>query len=424
MGVFRDLFTESSALPGDFESLPSQHSVFAILNLLLLVALWGAHLFFASFWGRPAASLLALLGGSFIARAAEVLWLRRRVLKPVASDALAYGSVAFNLALALLLASIVDREDSQYSALLVVPILESAFQFGLATTLAVAAAADGIAFYWVWRYFQMHPPLEIGEYFEAGTLSIILFVVAVLCSTVVQRLRRQEVRMGKNRERFLQQERLAAIGRMASAVAHEIRNPVAMISSSLSTAQRLEGSEREEMLDIAHKESSRLVNMTRDLLAYARPRRPQPSRGRLRDTLLYLAGACRAHAEAKGVTLRMLCPEDLAAEYDESLLQQALMNLAINAIDASPAPAAVSLTATALDRRWARIEIENAGGPIPEDAVGHLFEPFFTTKPNGTGLGLATAYNILRAQGGELTLAHNSQLVCFSVLLPAAPDLS
>jgi signal transduction histidine kinase len=416
--VFRDLFAESAALPGDFASLPGQHSVFAILNLLLLLALWGGHNLFASFWGAPSTSLLAVLGGSFLLRAVELLWLRKRALNPAECATLAQGSIAFNLALALLLASLVDREDSQYSALLVVPILESAFQFGLAATVGVALAADGILFYWVWRYFELHPPVRIGEYFEAGTNSIILLLVAVLCSTVIQRLRRKEAQLAKSRERFLEQERMAAVGRISSAVAHEIRNPVAMISSSLATARSLEGADREEMLEIASKESSRLVRMTRDLLDFARPCRPQTARAGLRDTLLSVAGSCRAHAEAKGVTLRIQAPDDVVAEHDATLLQQALMNLIINAVDASPAGSAVSLALTAAGRGQARIDVENPGGPIPRSAVERLFEPFFTTKPNGTGLGLPTAYNILRAQGAELTLERNSQDVCFSVLLP------
>ena len=169
-------------------------------------------------------------------------------------------SIGFNLSLALVLASVVDREDSQYAALLVVPILESAFRFGPAATLAVAAGADGILFYWVWRYFRVHPPTHVGEYFEAGTVSIILQIVAALASTMVQRLRRKQMQLEETRERLLQQEKMAAVGRLSSAVAHEIRNPVAMISSSLATAKTLEGGDREEMLEIARLESSRLVN--------------------------------------------------------------------------------------------------------------------------------------------------------------------
>ena len=75
----------------------------------------------------------------------------------------------------------------------------------------------------------------------------------------------------------------------------------------------------------------------------------------------------------------------------------------------------------ALGENQAVIEVESPGGPIPGDVVERLFEPFFTTKPNGTGLGLATAYNLMVSQGGGVALAGNSETVRFSVLLPRAP---
>ncbi len=78
----------------------------------------------------------------------------------------------------------------------------------------------------------------------------------------------------RTREQLLQEERLAAVGRLSSAIAHEIRNPVAMISSSIATAKQLAGAEREEMFEIASAEATRLVTLTTDFLDYARPRPP------------------------------------------------------------------------------------------------------------------------------------------------------
>jgi signal transduction histidine kinase len=407
-------------VPGEFDSQWRQQSIFTILNLILLVALWAGHTCFAGFWGQPSGALLALLAASFALRAGELLWLRRRVLRRRDAVALTCCSIAFNLALAIVLASVVDREDSQYAALLAVPILESAFQFGRAATLAVATAADGIVFYWVWRYFHLHPPTKVGEYFEAGTLSLILLIVGVLGSAIVQRLRQKQEQLEHTRERLLQQEKMAAVGRLSSAMAHEIRNPVAMISSSLSTARTMEGSEREQMLEIAGMESSRLVKLTSDLLSYSKPRRPVPAKCELRDTVSYVANTCHAHAASKGVAIDIDAPENVPAEYDEAFLQQALMNLVLNAVDASPPGTAVSLSVKVAAGDQARIEVENPGGPIPAGVVDRLFEPFFTTKPQGTGFGLATAYSLMLAQGGDLMLTGNSQTVRFTMMIPIA----
>jgi len=326
--------------------------------------------------------------------------------------------------LAVVLASVIDREDSQYSALLVVPIVEAAFRFGLAPALAVATAADSITFYWVWRYANLHPPFKVGEYFEAGTQAIIFMIVAVLVSVLVRRLRNKQSQLAGNlreleitRENLLQEEKLAAVGRLSSAVAHEIRNPVAMISSSLATAKTMAGAEREEMLEIAGKEALRLVSLTNDLLAYARPRRPAPEQGDVCDTVAYVADACRASARERSISLRVDVPHPVIVDYDHALLEQALMNLVMNAVDASPPGGEVSLAVVTITDQ-VRIDVDNHGGPIPPDVVTRLFEPFFTTKRAGSGLGLATAYNAARIQGGDLILADNAKTIRFSLLLP------
>jgi signal transduction histidine kinase len=91
----------------------------------------------------------------------------------------------------------------------------------------------------------------------------------------------------------------------------------------------------------------------------------------------------------------------------------------MNAIEASPSGATVVLRGTR-DKERIRIEVENAHGPIPADAVGCIFEPFFTTKSSGTGLGLAIAHSIVLGHGGELVLSRNEPgVVQFSIILRA-----
>jgi signal transduction histidine kinase len=95
------------------------------------------------------------------------------------------------------------------------------------------------------------------------------------------------------------------------------------------------------------------------------------------------------------------------------------MNLLLNAVEASPADSKVEIRVRDHNEGRIHIEIENAGAPIAEPALGRIFEPFFTTKPRGTGLGLAIARNIARTQGGDLILAGNEPgRVCFSLIMP------
>ena len=113
--------------------------------------------------------------------------------------------------------------------------------------------------------------------------------------------------------------------------------------------------------------------------------------------------------------------DGLMAEIDASYVQQALVNLVMNAVEASPPEGQVDLRAGANSDGSMRIEIENAGSCIPPASVARIFEPFFTTKAQGTGLGLAIARNIAHAHGGDLVLSANEpDRVCFTLTFPAA----
>ncbi len=194
-----------------------------------------------------------------------------------------------------------------------------------------------------------------------------------------------------------------------------------MISSALTTAGNpsLSQDERHEMFDIVAKEASRLEKLTGDFLAYARPSPPARHPGDIAEFLAYIGDLCRPHATKKAVTIRTDAPGRLCAKIDSGQIQQALLNLVMNAIEASPPGASVALYGKQ-DNGLITVDVENAHGPIPRETVERVFEPFFTTKPAGTGLGLAIARNIARGHGGELVLSRNeAQSVRFSITLPA-----
>ena len=173
------------------------------------------------------------------------------------------------------------------------------------------------------------------------------------------------------------------------------------------------------MFEIAAKEAARLEKLTTDFLVYARPRPPAKQPGDVAESIGYVADICRPRATERVVTIVADAPEGLRARIDSGQVQQALLNLLMNAIDASVSDGVVLLRGRR-DNGLIRIEIENANGPIPREAVDRVFEPFFTTKPSGTGLGLAIAHNIVRSHGGDLVLSRNqADSVQFSITLPA-----
>jgi signal transduction histidine kinase len=427
--VFRKLFPSRSLLALDLHSFRRQESIFIALNLFLLFVLFSLHLYFAAFWGKPAPLLVAGVGAGVLFKAAEWLWLRRlsQPLKPAALVALTWCSIALNIALASMLAVLTDKEDTPYFVIMVVAVLEAAFRFELVAIVGVVTVVDVSLFLQVWWFFKNHPPLDVGEYYEAGIASLLFAIVGVLVWLLLADLRRKEFRLANNvleleraREQLLREEKLAAVGRLSSAIAHEIRNPVAMIASSIATAKQLTGDEREEMFAIASDEANRLSRLTTEFLDYASTRPPKLSETSVVDLVGYVADASRAHASQKGVHFEVELPSEMNLRADESQLQQALMNLFLNAVDASPADGEVFVRVQAVDHRVC-IDVENGGVAIAEPALTRIFEPFFTTKRHGTGLGLAIARNIARAQGGDLVLSANEpNRVCFSLILSAA----
>lgn len=425
---------DSSILASDLASFKRQESTFIILNLILLAGLLLLQIIFASYWGNPSKAIILALGAGFLLKTIELIWVQglSRLLNDPEMKVLTWSSILLNLSLALVLTVINDHEDSPYFVLMIIPVLESAFRSRLFVVIGVVGLAAYLNFFFVWRYFYLHPPLDAGEYFEAGITSLIFAVVGLLVWLLVNHLRQNEVRLARNvieleqtRERLLQEEKLSAVGRLSSAIAHEIRNPVAMISSSLATAMRgqLDAEQRSEMFDIAAKEAARLEKLTTDFLNYAKPQPPVAIASPVSDTLGYIADICRAHAGQRGVEVRVASSEELLAQVDPAQVQQALLNLVMNAVEASQSGKIVWLRAGRNGGGTVQIDVENQGSPIPKEILPNIFEPFVTSKPTGTGLGLAIARNIARANGGDLVLAANRpEGVCFSLTLPLSPE--
>ena len=214
---------------------------------------------------------------------------------------------------------------------------------------------------------------------------------------------------------------------MSSAIAHEIRNPVAMIASSLDLASRetQQSPLREEMFGIATEEAARLEKLTTDFLSYARVKELDRKETPLAPLLDYISSLTKARAAESAVLIKTVCAENLTAEIDASQIQQALLNLMMNALDATPAGGAITLGANLAGDETINLYVENSGAAIDEEVGSRIFEPFFTNKSKGTGLGLAIVRNTARAHGGEAFLASNEpNRVRFVIALPQKSKIS
>src|SRR5208337_1487315 len=352
----------------DQESFRRQEFVFASINLLLIGALLALQAISRFVRGRPSASVIIVLAVGLTVQAAHLIWLRTKNARISQSRRrlLTFWSLGFNSILALVLTSLTIRGDTAYYALMLLPILEAAFRLGLGATIAVIVLADFISFMGAYG-------LKFGEYIEAGAMSVIYSVMGVLVWLLVNNLRAREAsfvhnleELDRTRQQLLSEEKLAAIGRLSRAIAHEIRNPVAMISSSLATATRpgQDETEREEMFSIAAKEAVRLERLTTDFLVYARPRPVQIARANLADTLNYVATVARAHAANEGVTIDVAVDSSLEGDFDATQMHQALLNLVLNAIDACHQGDLVKLDAQKNGNGKIRIDVVEPAGPI------------------------------------------------------------
>jgi two-component system, NtrC family, sensor histidine kinase HydH len=416
-----------SLLASDRDSFVWQESTFAVLNLALIAGLAVVHLASARYFGIFSPAVIALLGAGFLVQLGGLTWIliRAQMPSPRQASALTWLTIGLNTVLAIGIQLLTWGFDNQYFVLMVVPVLVAAFRLDLWRAGAVIVAADLV------NFLAAYPLGSIGEYFEAGATCVIYTIAGALVWLLVDSLRRRERllehslgELESTRERLLLEEKLGAVGRLSSAIAHEIRNPVAMISSSLATAVRVGQSDatRTEMMEIAATEANRLARLTTDFLTYARPRDPQIVRSNVADTLTYTGSVARAHAGDRKVGLEIGADPAMEADFDPAMLQQALLNLVINAIDACNPGDTVTLLAERAESGGLLLHVMNPTAPIPSDAVEHLFEPFFTTKPGGTGLGLAIARNITRAHRGELVLSINQPgRVCFTLELPGPP---
>jgi len=410
------------------QALRRQQIAFCVLTTFLIAALLPLHIHFAVLLGEPSEGVLLILGLAFAVKIGEWVWLWRE--KDGITERAARISTAVAIPtmflLAIILAVLTDRDDVPYFVLLAIPILQSAYRLGLIATVLTIAASVGLIFAWSQHFFTAHPPARPTEVLESGMICLIYCLMGTLVWYLVHQLENKQARLYRNmmeleatREKLLAEERLAAVGRLASGVAHEIRNPVAMIASALATAACPSGdaAEREEMFAIAAREAKRLEFLTNDFLTYARPSQPQRSLFPVTEILNHVVNMTRMRAAERSIEVVCQPWDELVAELDTPQVEGALVNLSFNAIDATPEAGQIIFRSRIIDSML-MIDVENSGSSIPEPHLLRIFEPFFTTKPSGTGLGLAIARTVARANGGDLWVSQNlNGAVVFTMML-------
>ncbi len=238
---------------------------------------------------------------------------------------------------------------------------------------------------------------------------------------ITQDIKRQKV--------LMQNEKLASIGRLSAGVAHEINNPLtAILTTALLIQEDMDPSaELYEDLGAIAREALRCRKIVSSLLEFARQNKPVKKPQAIADVINDAILLTQKQAAFKDIAVTAELATDLPPLYlDKGQIEQALINLILNAIEAIPPGGRVSIqTRCAMDADITEVIVSDTGPGIPVENHDKIFDPFFTTKDTGTGLGLAITHGIIEQHGGSIHLNNQSkQGACFIIRLPAGQEIN
>lgn len=250
--------------------------------------------------------------------------------------------------------------------------------------------------------------------------------MAIENSMLYNRIENANASLRDARERLLHGERMAAIGEMATNLAHELKNPLVTIGGFAGRLLKsLPGETREyHYADTIANEVNRLEKMLTDILSYSRKPTICFSECDLAEILQDCIASCITAFEDRGLSLSTsIAGGAWLLHGDAHQLKQIFLNLILNACDAMPdgGHLTVSICRAISDENSAIVSIMDTGGGIPKEILPRIFNPFFTTKQHGTGLGLAIANRIAINHFGSIEAENSDHGAIFKVILPLVP---
>jgi two-component system sensor histidine kinase HydH len=362
-----------------------------------------------------------------------------RTLKPIKPSRRGPYSVLIKILLATLLVAHTGNIESSYYLIYYLPVVSAAMYFGVWGTLlwtALASAAYCSFLISALKEFQ----LAEGGANELAIRNLFFFPVAIVVNRFVTENRRQALRYQKLAEtlaetnRRLEQaradarrsERLAALGQLSAGLAHEIRNPLAVIKGSAETLTRTLGVSNALAAELAgyiSSEVNKLNALVSRFLDFARPLdldlRPQELPALIDEALKSVRDR---FPEARVEVEREYAADLPKVSVDAAFCEQVFTNLAQNAYEAMAGEGKLRIkvaAANANGRCGVEIDIEDTGPGIAQEIEEQIFNPFFTTKKDGVGLGLSIVSKIVDEHRGSIRVASEpGKGACFRLFLP------
>lgn len=310
----------------------------------------------------------------------------------------AFASIAWSMVgLGTLVLRARDPVEARVMAVLAVPSLA-------ASIFQVAVHARGGSLGWI---FDLGPiPIALA----AGWVLLRRFArTATELSAQSAALAQRYEQLRRTQDALVRKEQLAAVGELSAVIAHEVRNPLAILKNAVSGLRQraLDVEDRRVLLGIVHEETDRLARLVRDLLAYARPLSPVRVPTRLRE-LVERAWSDPRLGRARGkAQLVIEIPDGVAVLVDREHASYAIVNVLDNALAALGGQGEVHVrasTRSSVGRALVALEIADEGPGMDAQVLDKAREPFFTTRPSGTGLGLAIVERVMRGHDGGLEI--------------------
>jgi signal transduction histidine kinase len=372
---------------------------------------------------RPRGALFALYGGALALEIASAAGLIQRFGEARLEHAVIAGVEAPALRVPAAPLGPLVAAVTTTAALFALAVLARAFLRGRReavafvglTLLAVTTAYDGL------RALDgaMGPPLEPLGYaaFVNGVMMTLLARFTELRKKLEGRARELKQRardlsrsyeeLRAAQDELVRKEQLAAVGELSAVVAHEVRNPLAIISNAVATLRRpgIDDRDRDTLLGILDEETTRLNRLVGDLLRYARPIALERQLVSLRELVERAMTLAAGHAELSAELVEAEPVEKVSA--DPNLLRQVFDNLVDNAVQAMGSGGVLTVTLVNLEldgERGVEVQIQDTGEGMDTEVRARALDPFFTTRPSGTGLGLAIVARIVDAHGGVLRI--------------------
>jgi two-component system sensor histidine kinase HydH len=236
----------------------------------------------------------------------------------------------------------------------------------------------------------------------------------------------QMAALEESRRVAAQNEKLAAIGRLAAGIAHEVRNPLGVIRASASMVQESFDTDEEphRACQFICEEIDRLNGLITSLLAFARPSEPRFQSVSIDHVIERAVQLAASQLQQRGIELDRASVETVPEiAGDPDLLAQVLLGLITNAAEAQERGGRISVRVESAPDE-VRVEVADAGPGIPDADLERVFEPFFTTKASGTGLGLPMTARIVESHGGQIEARRSAGAgehgkgACFRIALP------